>query len=230
MPRGTACRLLAPTPWGVRVVPEWAVRRYGRPSQTRGSQSPATTASARHHGWLAHGDETVIASVPEGVSAWRHAIDTDALVPSMTSGPAFALADIRSETSLKYCTGVYTLWLRDRFLYCGMAYRASQPTANGDGKWGIWGRLRTHADGASRKLNQKVVTRFVVPTLTEQEIQAMAAGEADDLLAVRAREWIADHLGYRAAVTETGTDARRLEALVRREGLPGHGPPELNPS
>ena len=42
-------------------------------------------------------------------------------------------------------------------------------------------------------------------------------------------QYIADHLSYRVVITQDGPAARALELIVRREGLPRSGRPQINP-
>jgi hypothetical protein len=172
-------------------------------------------------------------NVPPGAlrSAFRrHGADvSEPQVRPLQDGPARWLRDWRTDTAVKYRTGLYALWHGDRFLYVGIARTASSPGPEGDGKWGLWGRLGTHANGASRMLWRKIATRFVVPDLTDDDRDAMARGHADELLDQRVRAWLHEHVRYRTLITPDGPTAGRLESHVRRVGLPDAGPPELNP-
>jgi hypothetical protein len=49
------------------------------------------------------------------------------------------------------------------------------------------------------------------------------------LLDGRTRRFIAEHLSYRVALTDNGSDARALEAIIKRDGLPDVGRPLINP-
>lgn len=73
-----------------------------------------------------------------------------------------------------------------------------------------------------------VSDRFILPTLSADDIKDIAQGERRlDLLI---REYIQSNLSYRYVLTETGAEARSIENQIRTEGLPGVGKPFLNPS
>lgn len=124
-------------------------------------------------------------------------------------------------------SGVYSVWHGGQFLYVGMAWAHrddSNPRASG-----VFGRLKSHASGrrSGDQFAIYVCDRFVIPTLTTQDMSALACGER--FLDVRTRQYIAEHLSYRVVLTPDGLTARRLEALVRTHGLPRAGRPQINP-
>lgn len=143
-------------------------------------------------------------------------------------GPSRPLRALdEGDLTAKYKPGIYTLWLDGQFLYTGISYRASDPTSEADGKWGIWGRLRTHLHGESKNLPREIMARFVIPELTLAEIESLRTGGYAALWPklqrvlgrIEFRVWIAD-----------AAEARALEKRIRREGLRHAGRPLLNPS
>ena len=125
-------------------------------------------------------------------------------------------------------TGVYTIWRGADFLYAGMSYVHRSDTANQQAK-GVFGRLASHASGrrSGDQFCIYICDRFVVPTLSAEDMAELAQGAR--ILDLRTREFIREHLRYRVAVTSSGTEARALESLVRRDGLPRAGRPAINP-
>jgi hypothetical protein len=94
---------------------------------------------------------------------------------------------------------------------------------------GVFGRLKSHAGGrrSGDQFAIYICDRFVIPTLTQEEMNALSGSER--LLDARTREYIAEHLSYRVVITRDGPAARALEWLVRKEGLPRSGRPQINP-
>ena len=125
--------------------------------------------------------------------------------------------------------GVYTIWRSENFLYVGMSYQGARESANRQAP-GLFGRLRSHASGrrSGDQFNVYICDRFVIPTLTSEKLAAVGAGELS--LDVLTRDFIRQHLAFRYVFTETGDEARKVEAQIRRLGLPRGGLPFLNPS
>lgn len=124
-------------------------------------------------------------------------------------------------------SGVYTVWRDESFLYVGMAWAHrddENPRATG-----VFGRLKSHASGrrSGDQFAIYVCDQFVIPTLTNADMSALARGER--ILDARTRQYVADHLSYRVVVTQDGPSARALETLVRKQGLPRAGRPLINP-
>ena len=155
-------------------------------------------------------------------------MDTDLALKELERGAKRPVREVTQDLDVKYRTGVYTLWHGDDFLYVGMSYIASQPSDEGDGKWGLWGRIRTHSDSRPGHLSRAIISRFIVPSLTSDEITAMQHGD-DELLTRRLYDFINNEVEYRTWPTGDGAEARALEDRVRREGLPQAGRPMLNP-
>ena len=118
-------------------------------------------------------------------------------------------------------TGVYTIWHENLFVYVGMSWKESSR--------GLWGRMDSHASGrrSGDQFCVYVSDRFILPTLSADDLKDIAQGERRlDLLV---REYIQTHFSYRYVLTETGAEARSIENQIRTEGLPGVGKPFLNP-
>lgn len=123
-------------------------------------------------------------------------------------------------------TGLYTFWLDDQFLYVGISYRDPATTTNPQAR-GILGRLTTYYRGRrTGDLPLAICDRYVVPDLSTDQLEGLRTGatKLDDLT----RQFMHDRLTIRWA-TCTGDDARAIEHQIRSSGLPGHGPPLLNP-
>jgi hypothetical protein len=146
--------------------------------------------------------------------------------------------DIPLGDPLRTSLGVYAIWDRDTFLYVGMVgtvpvgspVLASEPNALGRARTaqGLFGRLHDHAYGNSHdRLWLLYAEREIIPSLTQQEQDQLKSGvlHLTTLVRQRIREL---RFQYAAAPTINGTDARAVEAGVRRYGLPRDRLPRLN--
>jgi hypothetical protein len=145
---------------------------------------------------------------------------------ALTSGPQQSFADWPPLDLPIGPPGVYAIWRDDALLYIGMSWRDSAVTK---GASGVHGRLKSHASGrrSGDQFNIYICDRFVVPELTSDQLNQLSAGER--LLDKLTRQFIAEHLGYQVWVAPSGPAARRVELALRKQGLPGHGVPQLNP-
>jgi hypothetical protein len=111
--------------------------------------------------------------------------------------------------------GVYTIWRNREFLYVGMS--ADLQT-----------RLNSHASGrrSGDQFNVYICDRFVVPTLTAEQLHEIGCGAL--LLDRLTRDYIRERLTYRLVVCQDGAEALKLERDVRAGLLPA-GRPYLNP-
>lgn len=125
--------------------------------------------------------------------------------------------------------GVYTIWRGRDFIYVGISYRRAGESANRQTP-GLFGRLRSHASGrrSGDQFNIYICDRYVIPTLTSKQLAAVGTGELS--LDALTRDFIRQHLAFRYVFTETGDEARKVEAAIRRSGLPNSGLPFLNPA
>lgn len=152
----------------------------------------------------------------------------DALA-TLSSGDLHYFSDWPPSDIPKGPPGVYSIWRDREFLYVGMSYRDAASTKNPQAR-GVVGRLGTHASGrrSGDQFNIYVCDHFVVPELIAAEHEALRNGER--FLDRRTREYIAAHLSFRVWLAPSGSEARRVEAHVRRSGLPEVGQPRLNPA
>lgn len=140
--------------------------------------------------------------------------------------------------------GVYTIWWHTDhrpahagsgpFVYVGIA--GCKPKAKPDestpgrskGRKGLWDRLRTHASGlrSGDQFCVYVADRIVLPMLTPEELEAVAAGTFS--IDRRVRSYVAEHLAFRWVETPDAETTRAIEVMLRR-GQWEHGRPFLNP-
>jgi hypothetical protein len=156
---------------------------------------------------------------------------------------ATAVRELQDATALRFAdwpdvrvprraAGVYTIWRQENLLYAGMSGRGARVedfTVGSDGKAaGLWSRLNSHASGrrSGDKFNVYICDRFIVPTLTRDQQQAIAAGQL--FLDRVTRDFIRENLAYRYLVCRDGTEALEIERLVLAGQLPA-GRPYLNP-
>ena len=126
--------------------------------------------------------------------------------------------------------GVYTIWDASEFLYVGMAGGALSSKSEGSRSKssGLRARLASHASGR-RSGDQFCVylcDRRVLPTLTTETIQRIAAGS--ERLDELTRRFVRDRLSFRFLVTGDSSAAREIESTMRR-GSASCGQPTLNP-
>ncbi len=111
----------------------------------------------------------------------------------------------------KYLKGVkaavYTIWRGEEFVYAGFA-------GTDGSKSGAVGRLIQHRKGdrSGDKFCVYVFDRFILPSLTQEQIQLVAAGKLklDPLI----REFVRTELEYRFVPCENQAEAKALEKRV----------------
>jgi hypothetical protein len=134
----------------------------------------------------------------------------------------------------RLAAGVYTIWRGEELVYVGMSGRGLSAEAISEHRaaaargLGLYSRLNSHASGrrSGDQFCIYVCDRLVLPTLTEDDLRRVAAGE--ESLDGWTRRYIADHLAYRFVEVADGQTAAGLESLVRAGAL-GVGKPLLNP-
>ena len=131
----------------------------------------------------------------------------------------------------KFGAGVYTIWHHDgRFIYVGMSGRSmTADTVYRKKPLGIYTRLNSHANGrrSGDQFCVYVADRLVLPTLSQEDITAIALGRhrMDAFL----RRYIHENLSYRFVILPDGKAARDLEAAIK-DGKWEPGRPLLNPA
>jgi len=106
---------------------------------------------------------------------------------------------------------VYTIWHQANLLYAGMSGRGARiedfSAGTGSRAFGLWTRLDSHASGrrAGDQFNVYICDRFIVPTLTRDQQQAIAAGQL--LLDRLTRDFIRENLTYRFLICQDGIEA-----------------------
>jgi hypothetical protein len=132
-------------------------------------------------------------------------------IAALSEGNAHRFSDWPNPEVPRFGAGVYTIWHRDgRFIYVGMSGRgitAATPPRNSP--HGLYTRLHSHW-GGRRSGDQfciYVADRFVLPTLSREDIASIASGrhEMDALV----RRYI--HMSYCIATSSCRTEKRRLQ-------------------
>ena len=146
----------------------------------------------------------------------------------LETGPLHLFGEWDNSPAPRGPTGVYTVWRGDEFVYVGISYRDATETTNKAAR-GLWGRLSSHASGrrSGDQFCIYICDRFVLRTLSAADIDNVAEGSLS--LDALTREYIRTHLAYRFLVTPTGGEARNLERVIQRGGLPSGRRPLLNP-
>jgi hypothetical protein len=130
----------------------------------------------------------------------------------------------------KFGAGVYTIWHKDgRFIYVGMSGRGiTGATKPRNSPHGLYTRLHSHWSGrrSGDQFCVYVADRFVLPTLSQEDIAAIASGRHE--MDAYVRRYIHDELLYRYIIVETGSEALSIETAIK-SGAWGRGRPFLNP-
>ncbi|WP_414755641.1 GIY-YIG nuclease family protein [Anabaena sp. CCY 9910] len=138
------------------------------------------------------------------------------LIIQLESGTYFEFKDWKNASVPRKATGVYTIWLEQRLIYVGMSEN-------------LYGRLNSHASGrrSGDQFCVYVADRLVLPTLSQEEIQDIAAGILlfDQLV----KNYIHKSLGYRFVKLVDKEEAIQMEELIR-QGKTSLQQPLLNPS
>lgn len=146
------------------------------------------------------------------------------------SGPAYSFADWPNLAVATFGAGVYTIWHNDgRFIYFGMSERRiTTETSRRNKPQGIYTRLHSHASG--RRCGDQfcvyVADRFVLPTLSQDNIIAIGSGRHQ--MDAFVRRYIHANLCYRFVMLPDGAAAYALEAAIKN-GEWEQGRPFLNP-
>ena len=155
---------------------------------------------------------------------------SDLHVTELGHGVAYSFASWPNLSVPTFGAGVYTIWHNDgRFIYVGMSGRGiTADTIRRNAPHGIYTRLRSHASGrrSGDQFCVYVADRLVLPTLTQQDIAAIASGRHQ--MDAFVRRYIHENLSYRFVMVPDGTEAYTVEAAIK-SGKWEHGRPLLNP-
>jgi hypothetical protein len=160
--------------------------------------------------------------------------DDEAILHRLEHGHLYEFSEVGHGDLPPVAAGVYTVWQQQELLYVGMAGRSLTSDTITESREisrknvGLRSRLRSHASGrrSGDQFCVYVCDRLVLPTLSRDEIAAVAAGTLS--LDKLTREYVLGKLAFRFAETPDGAIARRIEADIRRGNLAA-GRPTLNP-
>lgn len=148
----------------------------------------------------------------------------------LAEGVTFSFRDWPNSKVPTFGAGVYTIWHKDgRFIYVGMSGRGiTADTIHRNTPHGIYTRLKSHASGrrSGDQFCVYVADRLVLPTLSQEDIAAIASGRHQ--MDVFVRTYIHENLSYRFVMLPDGSAAFALEVAIK-DGKWGHGRPLLNP-
>jgi|SRR2546428_9459400 hypothetical protein len=151
-------------------------------------------------------------------------------VTELSRGEASSFANWPNPSVPAYGAGVYTIWHNDgRFIYVGMSGRGiTAETIRRNTPPGIYTRLQSHASGrrSGDQFCVYVADRLVLPTLSQQDIAAIASGRHQ--MDAFVRRYIHENLSYRFVMVPDGATAYMVEAAIKN-GKWEHGRPLLNP-
>lgn len=139
-------------------------------------------------------------------------LDEDPLVVLKTGTRYTFMESPRKHVGRDVRSGVYTIWRGEELVYAGFAGRDAA-------KSGFVGRLVQHRSGdrSGDKFCVYIFDHYVLPALTQEQIEAAVAGtlKLDRLI----REFIAAELEYRFVRCENASEALALEQRVLRGEL-----------
>src|SRR5215813_4669275 len=155
---------------------------------------------------------------------------SDQHVAELSRGVAYSFANWPNLSVPTFGAGVYTIWHNDdRFIYVGMSGRGiTADTIRRNAPHGIYTRLRSHASGrrSGDQFCVYVADRLVLPTLTHEDILAIASGRHQ--MDAFVRRYIHENLSYRFVILPDGVAACTIEGAIKN-GEWEHGRPLLNP-
>src|SRR5262245_65817274 len=124
---------------------------------------------------------------------------SDQYVTELSRGVMHSFASWPNPSVPTFGAGVYTIWHSDgRFIYVGMSGRGiTAETIRRNTPQGLYTRLQSHASGrrSGDQFCVYVADRLVLPTLTQQDIAAIASGRRQMVALVR--RYIHENLSYR---------------------------------
>lgn len=148
----------------------------------------------------------------------------------LAHGPLHWFRDWPDPSVPTFGAGVYTICNAEgQFIYVGMSGRGIKAGMEpSNRRLGIITRLHSHASGrrSGDPFCVYVADRFVLPTLTAEDIAAIGAGRHS--LDVYVRRYVHQHLGYRFIICPDGAEALDIERQIK-SGDWSNGKPLLNP-
>ena len=152
------------------------------------------------------------------------------IIIELSTGTRYWFASWPNTEVPTFGAGVYTVWHNDgRFIYIGMSGRGiTADTAHRNTPQGIYTRLQSHASGrrSGDQFCVYVADRLVLPTLSQEDIAAIASGRHQ--MDAFVRRYIHDNLCYRFVMLPDGAAAYAVEAAIKSGGWQ-YGRPLLNP-
>ena len=148
----------------------------------------------------------------------------------LAKGTVYRFTDWPNSSVPTFGAGVYTIWHNDgRFIYVGMSGRGiTAETIRRNTPQGIYTRLQSHASGrrSGDQFCVYVADRLVLPTLSQEDIAAIASGRHQ--MDAFVRRYIHENLCYRFVMLPDGAAAYAVETAIK-SGEWEHGRPLLNP-
>jgi hypothetical protein len=152
------------------------------------------------------------------------------LVTDLAQGTDYSFSSWPNSAVPTFGAGVYTIWHKDgRFIYVGMSGRGiTADTIRRNTPQGIYTRLQSHASGrrSGDQFCVYVADRLVLPTLSQEDITAIASGRHQ--MDAFVRRYIHENLSYRFVMLPDGAEAYAIESAIKSGGW-DYGRPFLNP-
>jgi hypothetical protein len=157
---------------------------------------------------------------------------TDGALDQLHAGAIFRFAYWPNASVPRFGAGVYAIWdASGVFIYAGMSGRSIRDVTPPPQQrpLGLYTRLHSHASGrrSGDQFCVYVADRLVLPTLSTDDIQGIAAGRHS--MDAFVRRFIHEQLGYRFLMMPNGASALAAERSLRT-GAWEYGKPYLNPS
>jgi hypothetical protein len=157
-------------------------------------------------------------------------VPSDQYLGELGGGALYSFTSWPNPSVPTFGAGVYTIWHADgRFIYVGMSGRGiTADTVRRNTPQGIYTRLQSHASGrrSGDQFCVYVADRLVLPTLSPEDIAAIATGRHQ--MDAFVRRYIHENLSYRFVVLPDGAAAYAVEAMLK-SGSWAFGRPLLNP-
>jgi hypothetical protein len=152
------------------------------------------------------------------------------LLTDLAQGAVYSFSEWPNSAVPTFGAAVYTIWHKDgRFIYVGMSGRGiTADTVHRNTPQGIYTRLQSHASGrrSGDQFCVYVADRLVLPTLSQEDVMAIASGRHQ--LDAFVRRYVHENLSYRFVTTPDGAAAYAAEKAIKR-GEWEHGRPLLKP-